>query len=322
MDCHLLGSRPGPEAAAAFLGLAREGQEGVVIVQPNSPVLTLGTFQATDRIKWDAAGDRPPVLRLPLGGPAAALDSGQLLYHLVLAKDNEMLRGSALEVLQLLTGPAVWLAHACEVEAAFRPVNKVVLDDGLQTAEATMGDVNDFLAATVRIRLRPGGDGDRFLQPAPGRAPLGSLLGAVGRLPEMDALMSSLLDGLRQLFGRIRVRDGLPEKVAAAGSIDDLLLSGPDPEAAGEAPRELNRPAGRLTARLSLDGDGLAEVKIYGDFMMLPAARLAELEAALVGQPARPEALKRVIREFLADKPTDMPGLTPSDLAALLAIGE
>ena len=63
----------------------------------------------------------------------------------------------------------------------------------------------------------------------------------------------------------------------------------------------------------------LSDVHLSGDFFFYPASRLADLERALEGVEARPEAIGAVIQQFYAQHSVETPGVRPEDFAGVLS---
>ena len=96
-------------------------------------------------------------------------------------------------------------------------------------------------------------------------------------------------------------------------------------------------PGGLIRATSEVKDGKIAWVSLSGDFFFYPAQRLADLEAALIGvsvdapprredapqrredAPQRRENVERAIARFYAEQGVESPGVTPADLARVLA---
>src|SRR4030067_1944981 len=85
-----LGRLPGQQSMLVFHALARMGIEALVIVSPQSPLVSIGYFQDVEQ-----EGDLQyckksgiPFMRREEGGGATYLDENQVFYQLIWKKDN------------------------------------------------------------------------------------------------------------------------------------------------------------------------------------------------------------------------------------------
>ncbi|MCJ7642054.1 MAG: hypothetical protein MUO29_09205, partial [Desulfobacterales bacterium] len=85
-----LGKLPGQQSMLIFHTLARLGIEALVMVSPQSPLVSIGYFQDADKeVDLRYCGQSGiPFMRREVGGGATYLDENQIFYQLIWRKDN------------------------------------------------------------------------------------------------------------------------------------------------------------------------------------------------------------------------------------------
>ena len=80
---------------------------------------------------------------------------------------------------------------------------------------------------------------------------------------------------------------------------------------------------GLIRIAACIQGGRLEDVSITGDFTLLPASGIANLESAVKGMEAAPEAILSRFREVYREMDLQSPGVTAEDFASALvaAIG-
>src|SRR4030042_871551 len=85
-----LGKLPGQQSMLSFHALARMGIEALVIVSPQTPLVSIGYFQDVEQeVDLPYCKARSiPFMRREVGGGATYLDENQVFYQLIWKKDN------------------------------------------------------------------------------------------------------------------------------------------------------------------------------------------------------------------------------------------
>ena len=85
-----LNDLPGQQSMLIFHALARIGFEGLVLVSPRTPLVSIGYFQDAEKeIDIDYCKKAGiPITRREVGGGATFLDKNQIFYQLIWRKGN------------------------------------------------------------------------------------------------------------------------------------------------------------------------------------------------------------------------------------------
>ena len=84
--------------------------------------------------------------------------------------------------------------------------------------------------------------------------------------------------------------------------------------------KRVNVAGGLICASVVSKHGRLSDVHLSGAFFFYPAPRLAELERALEGDEAWPEAAVAMIQPFYAQHNVETPGVKPDDFAGVLSM--
>ena len=83
---------------------------------------------------------------------------------------------------------------------------------------------------------------------------------------------------------------------------------------------EFKVPGGKLLRVKSKVADGkISFIQVTGDFFMTPEEDLEQLEEALIGRPADPEAIESFVNRFFTERNTTITGASPSDFARIIS---
>ncbi len=128
-----------------FHALARMGIEALVIVSPQSPLVSIGYFtntqQEIDLLYCRKAGI--PVMRREIGGGVTYLDENQIFYQLIWKNDNLKFPKAAQDIYLRLSEAPVETYRAFDIETEFQPVNDIVTKEGKKIAGEAGGDVGE-----------------------------------------------------------------------------------------------------------------------------------------------------------------------------------
>jgi len=344
VDLYRLGSVSWQESQLIYHALPRLGLEGLVLLRPASPYVCIGYHQdAAEDV--DLAACRAggiPVFRREVGGGAVYLDGGQVFYQLVLSRANPLVQGSKESIYRRLLAPVVAVYRSLGLDATYRPVNDIMVG-GRKISGNGAGEIAESVVlvgnlivdfdydAMVRV-LRVPDEKFRDKVHKSLRENLTTLRRELPTVPPYEGLESRLVHHFAEVLGPLTPRP-LPEAVrreaerlAVERTSDDWLLrrSRRSPvqrvriSASAQVIRRVHKaPGGLIRATYEVRDGRLASVDLSGDLFFYPPDGLDALAAALVGTPcAQAEA---AIAAFYARHGIESPGVTPADLAALLA---
>jgi len=344
MDLYRLGAVSWQESQLIYHALPRLGLEGLVILRPASPYVCIGYHQDAAQ-EVDLAGCQAmgiPVFRREVGGGAVYLDGGQVFYQLVLGRANPLAQGSKEAFYRRLLAPVVAVYRDLGLDASYRPVNDIMVG-GRKISGNGVGEIADSVVLVgnlivdfdydtmVRV-LRVPDEKFRDKVHKSLRENLTTLRRELPTVPPFEELEDRLVQRFAEVLGPLEPRP-LPEEVRRGAArlaseflADDWLLRCGRQvagrrvriSAGAEVIQRVHKaPGGLIRATFEVREGRLAAVEFSGDLFFYPPGRLDDLAAALIGTPcAQAEA---AIAAFYARHGIESPGVTPADLAALLA---
>lgn len=347
MQVYKLGAVPGFDSMVVFHALAHLGREGLVLVSPSDPVVSVGYFQdamETVDLEYCKKNDIG-VIRREVGGGAVLLDESQVFYQLVLRRDNPMTPRDIDTLYRKFTGPVLATYRDLGIEASFRPINDVITSDGRKIAGeggADIGECVAFVGSIIRdfdyktmvnvLRVPDEKFRDKMYETM--EENLTTVLKETGKKPGWDetaALLTKHFADVLEPLELAEVDDELKAKIeelTATMNSDEWLFKKIRKAPAREIRvREGVRfidgmhkaPGGLITAYVEVDEGTLVSASITGDFTCAPKDSIGELEKRLVNVAYKAEALRAAIEGFYAGSGADTPGVSVEDL--LIALG-
>lgn len=344
LDLYRLGAVSWQDSQLIYHALPQLGLEGLVLLRPASPYVCIGYHQdAMQDVDLDACrAGGIPVFRRQVGGGAVYLDGGQVFYQLVLDRHNPLVQGSKESIYRRLLAPVVAVYRDLGLDATYKPVNDILVG-GRKISGNGAGEIADSVVlvgnlivdfdydAMVRV-LRVPDEKFRDKVHKSLRENLTTLRRELPAVPSFEELEDRLVRRFAEVLGPLTPRP-LPEAVrreverlAAERTSDDWLLRRGRRvdgrrvriSAGAEVVQRVHKaPGGLIRATYEVRDGRLASVDLSGDLFFYPPGRLDDLAAALAGVPcAEAEA---AIAAFYAQHGVESPGVTPADLAALLA---
>ena len=150
-----LGKLPGQQSMLTFHALARMGIEALVIVSPESPLVSIGYFQdATQEVDLQYCRESGiPFMRREVGGGATYLDENQIFYQLIWKKDNLKFPRAVDEIYPWFSQAPVETYRAFGIESEFRVVNDIITKTGRKIAGEGGGNIGDCMVFVGGILL-------------------------------------------------------------------------------------------------------------------------------------------------------------------------
>lgn len=142
-----LGKLPGQQSMLIFHALARMGIEALVIVSPQSPLVSIGYFQdAEQEVDLSACREMGlPFMRREVGGGATYLDENQIFYQLIWRKDNPRFPKAIHEIFPWFSEAPVDTYRAFGIQAEYRSVNDIVTKEGRKIAGEGGGNIGESM---------------------------------------------------------------------------------------------------------------------------------------------------------------------------------
>ncbi|WP_297394291.1 hypothetical protein [Acidiferrobacter sp.] len=299
---------------AYFHALARLGAEGLVLIEPAHPFVSLGAFDdaATTVDRGYCQEHGIPVMRRETGGGMVLLGPGQIFYTLVLKRPHALVPSRVDEAYRHLSQAPIAVYRHFGVTARLRPVNDIVTQDGRKIGGQGAGDINghfcfvgsilvDFDTSLMqRIVHLP----DEGLRPALKAAldeGLTSLYAETGLRPPAVAVKSALAAAFAPLVGGLTPQPVPSCLMIKAREVARELSSADVVDGEETHPRPLFKireglylcqraiavPGGRIVVSLTIHDRRIEAARLY-------SARGGEADldlSALIGQPFDREAL-------------------------------
>lgn len=345
MDYYFLDAVSWQRSQSLYHAAAYLGREALFILRPATPYVCLGYHQdAQQEIELEFARQQGiPVFRREVGGGAVYLDGQQLFYQLVLRASHPGVPANKAEFYRKYLQPVVDTYRQFGVPAEYKPVNDIVangrkisgngaaqIEDSLILVGNFIQDFNYEMMSRV-LRVPDEKFRDKVYKTMSEN--LTTFLRETGKIPANDALAADLAARYQPLLGEMKPAH-LDEELTRKA--DELFVEMDTPEwlLANDQRRPqpsevkiaegvyvlqkmLKTPGGlvRLTA-VNRDGR-LDDVHISGDFFFFPAQRLPDLEQALKGVAAQPDAIAMAVEHFYRQFQVESPGLAPADFGQM-----
>lgn len=199
-----------------FHALARLGVEALVIVSPQSPLVSIGYFQDAEQ-EVDLSfcrGAGIPVMRREVGGGATYLDENQIFYQLIWKKDHPRFPKAVSDIYPWFSEPAIETYRAFGIDAGFQPVNDIVTKSGRKIAGEGGGNIGecmvfvggillDFDYATMARVLKVPDEKFRDKVYKSLRQNLTTIKKEVGEVPHRKEIVSILKERFEQKVGNL-----------------------------------------------------------------------------------------------------------------------
>ncbi|WP_298138546.1 hypothetical protein [Acidiferrobacter sp.] len=129
---------------AYFHALARLGVEGLVVIEPARPFVSLGAFDdAATTVDLDYCRDHAlAVMRRETGGGMVLLGPGQIFYTLVVKRPHPIVPSRVDDAYRHLSEAPIAVYRKFGVETRRGPLNDIVTTDGRKIAGQGAGDIN------------------------------------------------------------------------------------------------------------------------------------------------------------------------------------
>jgi lipoate-protein ligase A len=150
-----LGKLPGQQSMLIFHALARMDIEALVLVSPETPLVSIGYFQdALREVDLDYCREAGiPIMRREVGGGTTYLDENQIFYQLIWKKDDPRFPRAIDEIYPWFSQAAVETYGAFGIDAEFRRVNDILTIGGKKIAGEGGGNIGDCMVFVGGILL-------------------------------------------------------------------------------------------------------------------------------------------------------------------------
>jgi len=335
-----LGHLPGQQSMLVFHALARMGIEGLVIVSPETPLVSIGYFQdAAQEVDLDYCRRAGlPFMRREVGGGATYLDRDQVFYQVIWKRETSRFPVKVQEIYRWISSAAVETYGEFGIRAAYRSVNDIVTPEGRKIAGQGGGNIGGCMVAVGGILM----DFDSAAMSRVLRVPdekfrdkvfktmeenLTTMRRELGEKPPRDEVVRVLGEKFEKLLGKLEpavLTAPITDKMAELERwlTSEAFLRRKGKPAEGVKIREGVRllygmhkaPGGLIRTAGQIEEERISDIVISGDFTFLPKEGLAGLERHLVGAPLEEKRLVKRVDDFLGKEDVEMPGVSPDDI--------
>lgn len=322
-----------------------ETPDTIILVSPDAPYVCIGFHQDLDKeVDLDYCAEHDlPVYRREVGGGAVYLDQGQLFTQWAFQKGH--LPAELEPRFELYVRPLVETYQAIDIPAYLRPINDIHVGGkkigGTGAAEMGLADIVvgslmfNFDKATMAQVLKVSSEKmrDKVFQSL--EQYMTTMAEQLGSEPDRETVkqiyIARCAEALRTELYPGELTD---DERAAMADIDRRFVSDEWLDLKGALTPtgvkihedvqviegETKAPGGLIRVTARLREDAIDDIELSGDFTILPATGLKEIQEALAGSPLEREALMTRVQAIYEAMGLQAPGVTAENLAdAILA---
>jgi lipoate-protein ligase A len=336
-----LGNLPGQQSMLVFHALARMGFEGLVIVSPQSPLVSIGYFQdAAKEVDIDYCRKISiPVMRREVGGGATYLDENQIFYQFIWKKNNTRFPCKIKDVFSYLSQPVCDTYHDFGIETRFRPENDIVTKDECKIAGEGGGDILDSMVFVGGILMDFNYEMMSKILKVPDEKfrdkiyksmeeNLTNMKKELGKIPDRKGVVQSLIKNYEKLIGKLKPikfpRETIDKMIELEKwfTSDEFLYKKTPKIPKGVKIREgveilystYKARGGLIRTAQEIKNDVIENIGISGDFQFYPKSELAKLESNLTNTKRKDKDIISKVKDFYDDNKIESPGVEPEDV--------
>jgi len=344
-----LGKLPGQQSMLVFHALARLGYEGLIVVSPKIPLVSIGYFQdAAKEIDLDyCRSHNIPFMRREVGGGATYLDENQVFYQVVWNKKNPKFPKRIKEIFRYLSQPPCEVYKEFGIETYFREENDIVTKEGRKIAGEGGGNIQDSMVFVGGILM----DFDYKTMARVLKVPsekfrdkiyksmeenLTTMKRELGEIPKRDEVVKTVIDKFQKLLGPLerveldkRTIDKMIELERWFTSSEFLYKKTPKIPKGVKIKEGVEILYGIYKAKGGLIRNvqevrekRIEDIGISGDFNFFPKEGLDGLENSLRDIERKERDIKLKIEEFYDREKPEIPGVTPEDFTRSILSAE
>jgi len=340
-----LGKLPGQQSMLVFHALARMGIEALVLVSPQSPLVSIGYFQDAEQ-EVDLKFCREiglPFMRREVGGGATYLDENQIFYQLIWKKDNPKFPRAINEIFLWFSEAPIETYRAFGIKAEYRATNDIVTREGKKIAGEGGGDIGgcmvfvggillDFDYNTMSKILRIPDEKFRDKVFKTMKENLTTMKNELGTNPPRDEVVTVLKEEFRKRLGKLEqvsLNSDIIEKMRQLEkwmTSDDFLYKKTHKISKGIKIKEgleifygIHKSKGGLIRTAEeISEKRIEEITISGDFMFFPKEELRNLEKSLKNISLEENNLIQKIENFYGKRGIQSPGVESEDFVTAI----
>jgi len=337
-----LGKLPGQQSMLIFDALARMGIEALVIVSPQSPLVSIGYFQDVEQ-EVDLQYCKKsgiPFMRREVGGGATYLDENQVFYQLIWRKNNKRFPKAIEHIYPWFSEAPIETYRTFGIEAEFQPVNDIVTKKGRKIAGEGGGNIGDCMVFVGGILL----DFDYKTMSSILKVPdekfrdkiyktmeenLTTMRREVGTIPPREEVVAVLKEKFEKRLGSLEPASLNPKIIEKMKQLElwmtseEFLLKKTPKIPRGIKIKEgvevlfgLHKARGGLIRTTEEISEGrIEDIAISGDFTFFPKERLDGLEESLEKVPLKEDQIIERVETYYEEEGIESPGVESKDFA-------
>ncbi|RKY96748.1 MAG: lipoate--protein ligase family protein [Candidatus Hydrothermota bacterium] len=343
-----LGELPWEQSMLIFHTLARMGVEGLSIVWPDKPFISIGYFQDAElEVDLDyCRREGLPVFRREVGGGTVYLDRNQIFYHVIWNRDNPKFPKKISEVYQYLSVPPIETYGEFGIKTEFREVNDIVTREGRKIAGLGGSDIGESMVFVGSVILDF--DYDRMSKAI--KVPdekfrdkvfktmkenVTTMKRELGIVPPRSEIVRVLREKFEKVLGRLEPVE-LDEEIVK--KMTELARWFNSPEFLYKKTPKIPRGVkikegieilygmykargGLIRTAQEVEKKTLKDIVITGDFTLYPKESLSVLEEGLKNTERERSRLITRIEEFYEKTGAETPGVEPEDITKAIESG-
>jgi len=332
---------PSQQSMLIFHALARMGFEGLVIVSPEVPLVSIGYFQdAKKELDLDYCNKAGiPVMRREVGGGATYLDQNQIFYQLIWHKGNPCFPTRIKDVFPCLSQPACDTYRDFGIDTHFRPENDIVTKEERKIAGEGGGDIGESMVFVGGILMDFDYQNMSKILKVPDEKfrdkvyksmeeNLTTMKRELGSMPDRDEVVRSLVHNYENLIGKLKPitlsRETLDKMIELERwfTSDDFLYKKTPKIPKGVKIREgveilystYKAKGGLIRTVQEVKKNVIENIGISGDFQFYPKSELTGIENDLSKTKRKERILISKIEDFYNKRKVESPGVEPEDV--------
>ncbi|UCC20127.1 MAG: lipoate--protein ligase family protein [Promethearchaeota archaeon] len=337
-----IGHLPNQQSMLIFHALARMRFEGLVIVSPEIPLVSIGYFQDAEKevdLEYcKKAGI--PVMRREVGGGATFLDKNQIFYQLIWQNGNPCFPRIIKDIFQYLSKPICDTYQDFGINVYFRPENDILTHEERKITGEGGGDIGesmvfvggillDFDYKTMSKILKVPDEKFRNKVYKSMEENLTTMKRELGIIPDRSEIVNSIINNFEKVIGKLKPITLTNEIINKMIEIeqwfnsDNFLYKKTPKLPQGVKIREgleilysnYKARGGLIRTTQEVKKDAIENICISGDFQFFPKSKLIGIEKNLRKTKRKEKKLISKIEDFYDEEKIESPGVEPEDIS-------
>jgi lipoate-protein ligase A len=335
-----LGKLPGQQSMLILHALARMGIEALVLVSPQSPLVSIGYFQDAEQeidIQY-CKESRIPFMRREVGGGATYLDENQIFYQLIWRGDNSTFPKAIGDIFPWFSEAPVETYRTFGIHAQYRAINDIITKEGRKIAGQGGGNIGecmvfvggillDFDCKTMSNILKVPDEKFRDKVFKTMEENLTTMKKELGTIPSRDEVVAVLKEKFEKKLGKLeqvsfnsKIFEKMKELECWMTSEKFLHQKTPKIPKGVKIKEGLEilygihkAKGGLIRTAEEVSERKIEDISISGDFTFYPKEHLNGLEQSLKGVTLKEDQIIERVENYYEEKEIESPGVESID---------